>query len=300
MAAAEIRKVLELRDSPSNPYDRDFANICVETLKTLPFEVAAGEFFITVDDEKQYLTTINLIMDLASDYEENSGLIATICSVFDGMNVKSADGTVYPLSVAICRMFQTQPMNGLFSVFNSVHVIEAQRVTAQAITAILAAPNEDNRKRLINLFDRYIISLATVGPEQVLKCHQPLTKLGRRKPVLTNYVVQSIASPEFQMKDFLEHSPIAMFFGYIEPIRDELHVVMADFASLSTGVMYYPNNWFRRSYAWHSHHQGRLEQANIVARIHNFPRGFGSRGKIVKKMYPKENLCSIHLFIRPI
>lgn len=293
MSFIEIEKIFARRNDATSKHERDFLDLCIEWMRTLPLEAAPGALFQTPEGEATYLNSINLLIDLASNFEENKCTIRHICAQIDTIPLTLLPGYTHDLQIYQILREATQS-------WISVHVSYIMiiwRELKTTISLILAVEEPVYRKTLINLFDKYILSLAAVGSEKALGCHKPLTNLGRRKKSDTSgYIIQSIDDPDFSMRDFFLRGPISMFYGYKEPAQFEITNLCYCFKVMSLrrpeSDLYYRNGGGRNRWMYGP------ECWNIVKNIHGLKREKAIAYRQFKKLYPNEHLNLVRVLIR--
>lgn len=287
MSYLEIINILIRRGDASTQHERDYSDICIEWMRTLPLEAAAGVLFLTQEGETTYLNSICILLELSSDFERNKSTIGHICAEIDRI----------PLAASLVHHGVTY----IYQIFREVdqwsnptcvsYIMTIYREIKNTILAILAVLDPAYRKMLVNLFDKYILSLAIVGQEKALSVHKPLTNIGRRiKPTGTGYIIQSIADPDFSMRDFLLRGPVSMFYGYEEPARFEIVYLcsslrtMVGFQIVPINDSHYRNNWSRH------HWQVNKECTAVVRNILGLKKTKTAAARQFKRLYPNEYL----------
>ena len=287
MSFNEIKNILIRRNNASTQHERDYSDICIEWMRTLPMEAAAGALFLTPEGETMYLNSICILLELASDFEKNKSTIGHICAEIDRIPL-----TAPPAHHGFTDVNQIlREAERSRSPTSVSHIMTIYREMKNTILAILAILDPAHRKMMVNLFDKYILSLAVVGQEKALSVHNPLTNLGRRiKPAGTDYIIQSIGDPDFSMRDFLLKGPVSMFYGYEEPARFEIvHLCyailsMASFQTIPTDDSHYRDYWIRRRW------QVNGECTAVVRNIQGLKKERTAAARQFKKLYPNEYL----------
>lgn len=275
----EIRKIFAMRANPLTKRDSEYADVCISWMQTLHLEAAAGALFLTPAGEEEYLTSIGVVIALGLEFEKNRKTIRRICD-----SIAAIPLTPTPENHNMYHIING--MNGLHISTHVSHSMLIHRTMYDTIERILAIHDQACRKTMIDLFDKYIMSLAIVGKQSALACHQPLTDLGRRMPQVDKYIIQSIGDPDFSMRDFLFHGPITMFYGYVEPAINEVAYIHMGFDELIP----HPGRLY---------HFDRPGCGKVIRAIHGIPRGTLGM-KQVEKMYPDATCRSIvHMFVRP-
>jgi hypothetical protein len=291
-----IRDLYVNRDDSKSKYDKDYYDVCIEFFKTLPYYAAAGKFFTNDEDEITYIASFGLIDSLAnSGFKKNSEVIQTICAQLGSISVRTVAGTTHTLSDAISHIsnFQNHDVVKFVPICALRTIYEAKT----AICEILEMPEMHIKTNLINLFDRYILSLAITGEECVLASHRLAVNTNKRMP-RPKMVVQLLSSDNFDMKTFLTASPITMFFGHINAFEHELKIVMRDLKDCAYSQC---TRGLPLRHCWQGVMRGESSGTRLAIRnIQSFPRGKKAQRKLVMKMYPTEQLCMTHMFIRRI
>jgi hypothetical protein len=296
MSYTEIRNIFKLRADAKTKNDADYADICIEWMRTLPLEAGPGVLFQTPAGEAEYLTSIGLLIELASDFEKNKSTIGHICAGIDAIPLTATPG-LHSTMYHILRETVSQSWSHLHVSYIAV----IRREMKNAITQILETPDPTHRKMLVDLFDRYIMSLAIVGPENALSCYKKLTKLGRRVINFStmddaHYKIQSIGDPEFSMRDFLLAGPVCMFYGYEEPAEAEITHLTSSVRILTTQRLIGDDSYYRDRWPNHKYRYG-YPCTKLVAAIHGIPRG--PTGALqFKKLYPNEHLNLVRVLTR--
>ena len=298
MLLGSIEAILTQRNAATNQHERDYSDICIEWMRTLPMEAAVGALFLTPEGETTYLNSISILLELASEFERNKATIGHICATIDAIPLAASLGHHGP--IRICQILKKaereQPCNSV----HVSHIMTIYQKVKKTILEILAVIDPEHKKMLVSLFDRYIMSLAVVGRDKALSCHQPLTNLGRRNgsDTLSGYIIQSIASPDFSLRDFLLRGPISMFYGYIEPLQNEIVNIRYSFHMLTihkpciSDHTHFRNNWAR--------HQRVYGQKcmDVVRIIHGLKKEKSDAAQQFKRLYPNENLSIVKVLTR--
>jgi hypothetical protein len=276
-----------MQNDAKTKHDKDFADLCVESLRNFAMEAEVDRVFVNPDDAKLYTNTIGVILAHANDLEGHKARICHLCTIIDNIMIKCYDGDKWHIYRALTQIGES--MHQWEMHFESTATAQVQCKTFQAIQSITQSFHHE---MLSSIFDRYILSLAMAGREKVL---EPYGKIDctRRKPMVNDFTIQSISSPDFDMKEFLTRSPIVIFFGSLGAARYEITSVMDVFHSyipyISSGLREWIQVRHRRAYGC----------VHTIEKIHNFPQSVREQARLVKKMYPGEELILPHLFIRP-
>jgi hypothetical protein len=284
------------RANAGSAHLRDHYDVHIDFVRNLPLQTGKCEFFVDEKEEQKYMTLFSSLENVieSDGFEKGAKRIHAICDELDSLKVKSSEGDVYSLSIAINRIFSIERYEIQFA---PMHMYNALCELCNAVMNILTVTDDTLKKMLANLFDRYIINLAIVGKERILADHDTDEKACNYRLPWPKFVVQSISSSDFDLKTFLTSSPITMFFGHPSAISSELIIVMRDLRSIAQSEYFVcvRTFWWRE---WRNMDEG---TRRVLRKIHGFPRGVDKQRRIIKDRYPKEGaICLTHLFIREI
>ena len=78
-----------MQNDAKTKHDKDFADLCVESLRNFAMEAEVDRVFVNPDDAKLYTNTIGVILAHANDLEGHKARICHLCTIIDNIMIKA-------------------------------------------------------------------------------------------------------------------------------------------------------------------------------------------------------------------